>query len=200
MIGCRGGTLGHYFIYNGRGAVSANSLIVMNTLESNIRPKKKSDECTKEELKRARVRTQVIKLFFQQCARDGYSDQFQCRLALLTGQPSLVSNIRANPEPCNLQEFEIDQRIERSDGQSWKRRQGEPTDKKKKHRHRMGKKAPSYFAMRASLGSSFPSFFLFSLEMNRRTPALPSTPLPCSKTMSCQCQWLLLLLLLPLSC
>ena len=220
QIGFRGGALGHYFIYNGRGAVSAHSLIVTNTSESKIKPKSLFFSSPTEHVtncqnsclyiyfffekkmneKRAGIHTQVLKLFFQQCARDGYSDQFQCRLALLTGQPSLVSNIRANPEPCNLQEFEIDQRIERSDGQSWKRRQGEPTDKKKKHRHRMGKKAPSYFAMRASLGSSFPSFFLFSLEMNRRTPALPSTPLPYSKTMSCQCQWLLLLLLLPLSC
>ncbi len=164
--------------------------------------KKERKKERKQELKRAGIHMQVLKQFFQQCARDGYSDQFQCRHALPTDQPSLVSDIRANPEPCNLQYLEIDQGIERSDGQSWKDCVDVPTHtpKKKKHRHRMGKKAPSYFAMRASLGSSFPSFFLFSLEMNRRTPALPSTPLPYSKTMSCQCQWLLLLLLLPLSC
>ena len=34
LIECRGVTLGHYFIYNSRGAVSAHSLIVINTLES----------------------------------------------------------------------------------------------------------------------------------------------------------------------
>ena len=33
LIGCRSGILDHYLIYNGRGAVSVHSLIVMNTLE-----------------------------------------------------------------------------------------------------------------------------------------------------------------------
>ena len=194
MIGCRGGTLGHYFIYNGRGAVSANSLIVMNTLESNIRPKKKSDECTKEELKRARVRTQVIKLFFQQCARDGYSDQFQCRLAFPTDHPSLDSNVRANPELCNLQESEIDQEIESSDGQSWKSRVDDPTrTKKKKHRHQMRRRKASTKLFRNMPRPRFVFLLVSSKKkMNWRPPALPPIPLPCSKT-SCQYQWPLLL-------
>ena len=75
----------------------------------------------------------MIKLFFQQCARDGYSDQFQCRLAFPTDHPSLDSNVRANPELCNLQESEIDQEIESSDGQSWKSRVDDPTRTKKKN-------------------------------------------------------------------
>ena len=70
---------------------------------------------------------QVLRLFFQQCARDEYSDQLQCGLALSIDQSSFVSNIRAKPEPCNLQLFEIDQKIESSDGQSWKNRVDEPT-------------------------------------------------------------------------
>ena len=89
--------------------------------------KNKCDKCTKEELKRAGIRMQVLKLFFQQYARDAYSDQFQCRLALPADQPSLVSNIRVKPEPCNLQKLEVDQRIESSDGQSWKSRLNVPT-------------------------------------------------------------------------
>ena len=69
----------------------------------------------------------MLKLFFQKCTRDWYSDQFQCRLALPINQPSLISNIRAKPEPCNLQSLEIDQRIESSDGQSCKGRGDGPT-------------------------------------------------------------------------
>ena len=40
LIECRGVTLGHYFIYNSRGAVSAHSLIVINTLESKKKTQK----------------------------------------------------------------------------------------------------------------------------------------------------------------
>ena len=39
LIECRGGTLGRYFIDNGRGAISAHPLIAMETLESKIKPK-----------------------------------------------------------------------------------------------------------------------------------------------------------------
>ena len=39
LIGYRGGALGHYFIYNGRGAVLAHSLAIMNILESKTKPK-----------------------------------------------------------------------------------------------------------------------------------------------------------------
>ena len=90
---------------------------------------------------------QVLKQFFQQCARDGYSDQFQCRHALPTDQPSLVSDIRANPEPCNLQYLEIDQGIERSDGQSWKDCVDVPTHtpKKKKTPPSDGEKSAKLF-------------------------------------------------------
>ena len=94
--------------------------------------KKKSDECAKEELKRAGIRIQVLKLFFQQCARDRYFDQFQYRLALPVDHPSLISNIRVKPEPSNLQFLEIDQGIERCDGQSWKDRVDLPARKKQK--------------------------------------------------------------------
>ena len=150
--------------------------------------RKKSDECTKEELKGAGVHMQVLRLFFQQCARDGYSDQFQCRLALPIDQPSLVSNIRAKPEPCNLQLFEIDQGIERSDGQSWKDRVDVPTHththKKKNTPIGWGEKSVQVISQCAQV--SVHLFFL-SLEMNGRPPALPSTPLPCSKAMNYQC-------------
>ena len=94
--------------------------------------RKKRDECTKEELKRTGIRTQVLKLFFHQCVRSEYSDQFRCRLAFPIDRLSLVSNIRAQPKPCNLQLFEIDQGIERSDGQSWKDRVDLPALTKKK--------------------------------------------------------------------
>ncbi len=40
LFRCRGGTLDHHFIYDGRGAVSAHSLVVMNTLESKIKSQK----------------------------------------------------------------------------------------------------------------------------------------------------------------
>ena len=193
LTGYRGGTLDHYFIYNGRGAVSAHSLIVMNTLESRIKPKslfflisispiphflafsrrhpppplnmqqtarihafflfffskkrKKSEECAEK----------CSKLFFQQCARDAYSDQFQCRLVLPIDQPSLGSNIQAKLEPCNLQEFEIDQGIERSDGQSLKSRVDVPKHKKKKASPSDGEKSinKALFAICLALGSPF---------------------------------------------
>ena len=163
---------------------------------------KKSDEYTKEELKRAGIRMQVLKLFFQQCARDRYSDQFQCRLALPIDQPSLVSNIRTKSEPCNLQRIKIDQGIESSDGQSWKSRIDGPT-----HTHTHTEASPSDEEKKASAklfrNAPRPRFVLIFLvsskKMDWRPPAPPSTPLPCSNTTSCQCQWLLLLLLLPLS-
>ena len=155
----------------------------------------------------------MLKLFFQKCTRDWYSDQFQCRLALPINQPSLVSNIRAKPEPCNLQSLEIDQRIESSDGQSCKGRGDGPThththtQKTKNYRHQMRrekKRRPSPFAMRLGLGSSFYLFLLQKKKKNWRPPALPLIPLPCSKTTSCLYQWLLLLhfflRLFPLSC
>ena len=106
-----------------------------------MKKEKKSGECTKEELKRAGIRMQVLKLFFQQCARDGYSDRFLCRLALSIDQPRLVSGIRAKLEPCNLQKLEINQRIESSDGQSWKIRVNVPTHTQKKKKKK--KLAPS---------------------------------------------------------
>ena len=166
-----------------------HSFTVMNILESKIKPKnlfsspaehitnyqdpclfsfskkrrKKSDECIKEELERAATRIQVLKLFFQQYARDGYSDQFQCSHALPTDQSSLDSNIRAKPKPCNLQKLEIDQRIESSDGQSWKERVDEPTHTHlKNHRHQMRRnknRQQSSFAMCLGLDSSFYFFF-----------------------------------------
>ena len=87
----------------------------------------------------------------------------QCRLALPIDQSSLVSNIRAKLEPCNLQSFEIDQGIERSDGQSWKgRREDEPTHAKKEHRHQIRRKKASTisFSMRLGLGLSLYLFLL----------------------------------------
>ena len=116
----------------------------------------------------------MLKLFFQKCTRDWYSDQFQCRLALPINQPSLISNIRAKPEPCNLQSLEIDQRIESSDGQSCKGRGDGPTHththtkKTKNYRHQMRrekKRRPSPFAMRLGLGSSF---YLFLLQKKKK--------------------------------
>ena len=162
--------------------------------------RKKRDECTKEELKRTGIRTQVLKLFFHQCVRSEYSDQFRCRLALPIDRLSLVSNIRAQPKPCNLQLFEIDQGIKRSDGQSWKDRVDLPAlTKKKNTTTRCGKKTSAkLFRNAPGLGLSL--FFFFPQKTNWRPPALPPIPLPCSKATSCQYQWLLLLLLLPLSC
>ena len=45
--------------------------------------------------------------------------------AHMSGNP--YTSARAKPEPCNLQSFEIDQRIERGDGQSFKDRDDVPT-------------------------------------------------------------------------
>ena len=75
---------------------------------------------------------QVLKLFFQRCVRNAYSDQFQCRLALSIDQLSLISNARIKSERCNLQKLEINQRIESSDGQNWKSRRDDPTHTQKK--------------------------------------------------------------------
>ena len=133
--------------------------------------KNKCDKCTKEELKRAGIRMQVLKLFFQQYARDAYSDQFQCRLALPADQPSLVSNIRVKPEPCNLQNLEVDQRIESSDGQSWKSRLNDPTHiyihtKKKKHRHQIRRRKASAKLFR---NAPRPRFFFLVISSKKST-------------------------------
>ena len=123
--------------------------------------KKKSDECIKEELKRATTRIQVLKLFFS-AIRPWWifrSVSMQACSPNWSDQPSLDSNIRAKPEPCNLQILEVDQGIESSDGQSWKERVDEPTHTHlKNHRHQMRrnkKRQQSSFAMCLGLGSSF---------------------------------------------
>ena len=139
--------------------------------------KNKCDKCTKEELKRAGIRMQVLKLFFQQYARDAYSDQFQCRLALPADQPSLVSNIRAKPEPCNLQRSEVDQGIESSHGQSWKGRLNVPIHiyihTKKKHCHQIRRRKASAKLFRNAPRPRF--FFLVISSKNQLEAASSAT-------------------------
>ena len=79
LIRCRGGALGYYFIYNGRAAVPAHPPPPPLNMQQTIRIYaffkkiilKKSDECTGEELMKARIRIRVFKLFFHQYVRDG---------------------------------------------------------------------------------------------------------------------------------